>query len=75
MNKEFVKKIIKAERLRYEAVKEILPNKLRERVEIFETDAFMLIKDIAMEMVKEDVSEDSCENKKTIKKVNVDFTK
>lgn len=74
MNKEFVKKIIKAEKLKYEAIKEILPNYLREKTEAFEKDAFDLIKDIAFEMIKEDVEEENHTGKKNTKKVNVDFS-
>ena len=74
MNKEFIKKMIRAEKLKYEAIKEIMPNCLRERVDSFERDAFNLIKDVAIEMIKEDVKEeDSCDKKET-KKVNVDFS-
>ncbi|HEY5586343.1 MAG TPA: hypothetical protein VIK78_17865 [Ruminiclostridium sp.] len=73
MNKEFVKKIIKAEMLKYQAIKEIMPNNLREKVETFEKDAFNLFKDIAIEIIKEDVEEESITDKKTTKKVKVDF--
>lgn len=74
MNKEFVKKIIRAEKLKYEAIKEILPNCLREKAEAFEKDAFNLLKDIALEMIKEDVEEEKPKNKKNTKKINVDFS-
>lgn len=74
MNKEFIKKIIKAERLKYEAVKEILPDSLRERVEACEKDAFDLLKDIALEMITESRGESSSPEKVTVKKVNIDFS-
>jgi N-glycosylase/DNA lyase len=74
MNKEFVKKMIKAEKLRYEAIKEILPNNLREKIDSLEKDAFNLIKDFALEMIKEDINEGSSTDKKATKKVNVDFS-
>lgn len=74
VNKEFVKKIIKAEKLKYEAIKEILPINLRERVETFEKDAFNLLKDVAFELIKEDAVEENRTAKKTTKKVKVDFT-
>lgn len=73
MNKEFIKKMIKAERLKCEAIKEILPDKVKEKADAFERDAFMLIKDIAVEIINE--NEESCESKKNIKKVDVDFSK
>lgn len=74
MNKEFIKKMIKAEKLKYEAIKEIMPENLKIKVAQFEKDAFNLLKDIALELIKEDVEEESCAVKKTTKKVNVDFS-
>lgn len=74
MNKEFIKKMIKAEKLKYEAIKEIMPNSLRERVDSFERDAFNLIKDVAIEIIKGDVKEQDPSDKKEVKKVNVDFS-
>ncbi len=56
MNKEFVKKIIKSEMLRYEAIKEVLPDALRKRVETIEIDTGRLIRDIALEMLSENWS-------------------
>lgn len=92
MNKEFVKKIIKSEMLRYEAIKEVLPEALRTRVEAVEKNTGKLIRDIALEMLSENwsgqelskqgrtdsVDEKSeklekAEDKKTVKRVNVDF--
>ncbi len=74
MNKEFIKKIIMAEKLKYEAIKEIMPDKMRERVDSFEKDAFNLLKEVALELIREGVKEGSCEDKKTAKRVNVDFS-
>ena len=74
MNKEFVKKIIKAEKLKYEAIKEIMPDNLKLKVEQFEKEAFNLLKDVALEIIKENINVDSYEEKKTTKKVNVDFS-
>jgi len=71
MNKEFVKKMIKAEKYKYEAIKEILPQDLRKKVDEFEKDAFNLLKDVALEIMREDVEEET--GTKVIKKVNVDF--
>ena len=56
MNKEFVKKIIKSEMLRYEAIKEVLPEAVRTRVEAVEKDTGKLIRDIALEMLSENWS-------------------
>lgn len=74
MNKEFVKKMIKAEKLKYEAIKEILPNNLRKKVEEIEKDTLNILKDIALEMIKQDVEEESYASKKITKKVDVDFS-
>jgi hypothetical protein len=74
MNKEFIKKIIKAEKLKYEAIKEIMPDNLRKRVDTFEKDAVSLLKDIAIEMVKEDLDNKDEVVKKETKKINVDFS-
>jgi DNA-directed RNA polymerase beta' subunit len=72
MNKEFIKKMIKAEALKYEAIKEILPDKVRKRVDDIEKEAFSLIKDIAIYMIQEE--KDEKEEKKITKKVEVDFS-
>jgi len=74
MNKEFVKKMVKAEILRYETLKEILPGSARRMVESFERNTSNLIREIAVEIVKEDMPEESSEDKKAARKVNVDFS-
>jgi hypothetical protein len=74
MKKEFVKKMIRAEKLKYEAIKEILPDNLRKKVENFEKDTLNLLKDIAVEIIKEDLDNDADENIKKTKKVEVDFS-
>lgn len=72
MNKEFIKKMIKAETLKYEALKEILPEKVRKRVDDIEKEAFSLIKDIAIYTIQEE--KDEKEERKITKKVEVDFS-
>ena len=72
MNKEFIKKMIKAETLKYEALKEILPEKVRKRVDDIEKEALGLIKDIAIYMIQEE--KDEKEERKITKKVEVDFS-
>ena len=52
MNKEFVKKMIMAEQLRYEAIKEILPDNIRKKVDDIEKEAFELIKEIVKDVTK-----------------------
>ena len=69
MNTVFLSKIIKAKKLEYEAIKEIMPNGIRKKVDSFEKEALNLIKDIAIEMIKE---ETVVENK-AVKKIGVDF--
>ena len=77
INKEFVKKIIKAEKYKYEAIKEILPSDLRKRVDDLEREASNLIKDVVFEVIKDDSDEKTSKNetKKTTKKVDIDFSK
>lgn len=81
MNKEFVKKMIKAKRLEYEAIKEIMPDGLKNRVDSFEKEAFTLLKDLAIEILTENANEkgkgnsegDSNKDGKNVKKINVNF--
>ncbi len=77
MNKEFIKKMIQAEILRYEAIKEILPESLKSRVETLEKDAGNFIQELALEIVTENnfksKSSGSAENKKSAKRVQVEF--
>ena len=85
MNKEFVKKMIKAKKLEYEAIKEIMPETIKNRIDSFQKEAFNLIKDVAIEIIKEDMqnrntnkSECDIDNEtnttnKNIKKISVDF--
>lgn len=77
MNQEFIKKMIKAKRLEYEAIKEIMPDKIKNKIESIEKDAFNLLKDIAIEIIKEEADikreNNSSINTKGTKKINVDF--
>jgi hypothetical protein len=81
MNKEFVKKMIKAKRLEYEAIKEVMPERLKDRIDTFEKEAFSLIKDLAIEIISEDAHKKSKSNSndnynkdsKNVKKISVDF--
>lgn len=74
MNKEFIKKMIRAEKLKYEAIKEIMPDKLKERVASLEKDAFNLLKEVALELIKDEVNVEGSTVKKTAQKVNVNFS-
>lgn len=82
MNKEFVKKIIKAKRLEYEAIMEIMPDTVKKRAEKFQKDAVDLSKEIILDLIKDEEfmnskkSEDNEKNEnliKNIKKVKVEF--
>lgn len=73
MNKEFIKKIIMAEKYKYEAIKEILPNDCKKKLERFEMDTFDLVKDVVSEILRENGEVE--ENKKAVKKIDIDFTK
>lgn len=82
MNKEFVKKIMKAKKLEYEAIMEIMPDKIKKRAEKFEKDARDLSKEIILEFIKDQEFMKSSKsennktdekNKKNIKKVKVEF--
>jgi len=81
MNKEFAKKMIKAKRLEYAAIKEIMPEGLKNRIDSFEKEAFTLIRDLAVEILSEDANEkNKCNSEnninkddKNVKKINVDF--
>jgi hypothetical protein len=72
MNKEFIKKMVKAERYRYEAIKEILPATIRKRVEQLEKDAISVLKDAALEIMKEEANKET--NKSSTKKVDIEFS-
>jgi hypothetical protein len=72
MNKEFIKNLIKAEKYKYEAIKEILPSNLRCKLDEFEKDALSILKDVAFEIIKE--GSEVKTSKKSTKKVEVDFS-
>jgi len=76
MNKEFVKNMIKAEKYKYLAIKEILPSDLRKKVDDLEREALNSIKDVVFEIMKENLEEKTSKNttQKTTKKVDIDFS-
>lgn len=74
MNKEFIVKVIKAKQLEYEAFKEILPESIRKQMDNFQKDAVDLLKDVAFELIKDNVEKPKAEVIKTTKKVEVDFS-
>lgn len=68
MNKEFVKKMIKSEMLRYSAMKEILPEPIKNRVDNFERETADALKEIILETFEEKPEDKA----KECKKVNID---
>lgn len=68
MNREFMKKIIEAKILEYEAIKEILPEGLSLKIEGFEKE---LIRSIYEAMMENNV--DNIKKEKKTKKVTVEF--
>lgn len=74
MNKEFLKKIIKAERLKYEAIKEILPEGARKKIDDFERNTMNLLKEVVFELIEEEQGTIEEKNKGKTKKVEVDFS-
>ncbi|MBZ9688566.1 hypothetical protein G9F72_019750 [Clostridium estertheticum] len=73
MNSEIIKKLIKIEKLKYEIIKDILPEKALSRLNKFEKQTATVISDITLEVMREFSEEDEEEAKKEIKKVKVDF--
>ncbi|MDP4089488.1 MAG: hypothetical protein Q8930_09500 [Bacillota bacterium] len=74
MYREFIKKMVKAQILQYEAVKEILPEAVKRRVDNFEKGVVNLLKDVALEVVRENNMGIEQPEKRESKKVNVDFS-
>lgn len=74
MYREFMKKMIKAKKLEYEAIKELLPDSMKEKVSEFEKEALESIKDFAMDIVTEEMKEKKSNGeKKVVKKIGIDF--
>jgi hypothetical protein len=48
MNKTFMKKIIRAKMLEYEAIKEIMPGNLKKRITHLEKETLNIVKDIVL---------------------------
>lgn len=67
MNKEFIKKMIKSEMLRYSAIKEIMPEAIKGRIDNFEKEAASVLKEVVFEAFEEK-SEDK---PKECRKVNI----
>ncbi|AJD30849.1 hypothetical protein AAGC94_00640 [Clostridium sporogenes] len=73
MNKNFIKKMIKAKKLEYEAVQELMPDGLKSRINNMEKEVFNLLKDLSLELLKDEQLEKMETNTKQVKKIGVDF--
>jgi len=73
MNSEIIKKLIKIEKLKYEIIKDLLPEKAILRLNNFEREAATVIKDIALELMQDSSEKPEEGSKVGIKKVKVDF--
>lgn len=73
MNSSFVIKMIKSEMLKYEAMKELLPECLKTRVDCAQEELKDIIMQLAQEVYSENLSDNKKETEKKAKKVVVDF--
>jgi hypothetical protein len=73
MKNEFIVKMIKAEMLRYEAIKEIMPDCVKSRVDEMENDFKDVIKQLAFEMIKSNENTKEDVQEKDTRKISVDF--
>ncbi|EPY2305929.1 hypothetical protein ACXATD_001574 [Clostridium sporogenes] len=73
MNKNFIKKIIKAKKLEYEAVQELMPKSLKSKISNMEKEVLKLLKDLSLELLKDEELEKRESNNKQVKKIGVDF--
>lgn len=74
MNKVFISKMLRAERLKYEAFKEIMPDSIRKKADNFENEAIDFVKDLVIEISKEDAEDVKASDQKKTKKINVNFS-
>ena len=73
MNKEVIKKLIKIEKLKYQVIKDILPEKALNRLNNFEKEIVSVIKDMAFESLGKTSEEAEEVTRKEVKKIKVDF--
>ncbi|EJO5346345.1 hypothetical protein NRP93_000389 [Clostridium botulinum] len=73
MNKNFIKKMIKAKKLEYEAVQELMPNGLKSKINDMEKEVFNLLKDLSLELLKDEQLEKKESNSNQVKKIGIDF--
>lgn len=68
MNKKFVKKLIQSEILKYEAIKELLPDKTKGLIEELEEEVIDQLKELALEII---LDKDEPVSAEKIKKVEI----
>jgi hypothetical protein len=68
MNKKFVKKLIQSEILKYEAIKELLPDKTKGLIEELEEEVINQLKELALEII---LDKDEPVSAEKIKKVEI----
>ncbi|MGK0465282.1 hypothetical protein [Clostridium sp.] len=73
MNSEIIKKLVKIEKLKYEIIKDILPQKALHRLNNFEKEAMTIIKDIAVSVMSESCEKSEAEAKKEVKRLRLIF--
>ena len=69
MNKKVVKKLIQAEILKYQALKELLPEKTRRLIEELENEAIDELKEMVLEIILD--KEEDTEKTKKLKKIEI----
>ncbi|HDK7175946.1 hypothetical protein [Clostridium sporogenes] len=73
MNKNFIKKVIKAKKLECEAVQELMPKSLKSKISNMEKEVLKSLKDLSLELLKDGELEKRESNNKQVKKIGVDF--
>jgi len=65
--------LIKIEKLKYEIIKDILPEKVLHRINNLEKQVATVIKDIVFDLMEEHSKDHEEETKKEVKKVKIEF--
>lgn len=76
MNHEFVVKIMQAKKMEYEAIKEILPDKLLKHIDKLEIDMIDIMKELAISGFEDkgnNKSKSGVSKEKKIKKVEIEL--
>lgn len=73
MNKGFITKMIQSKILAYEAIKEIMPDKLRDKIQDIEKESLAILKEAAFSLTINNQEENKKPLEKSPKKIKVDF--